>query len=580
MSSHSVIYKRCSISVDIEHNLPVPMRDGIILRADVYRPRDAGPLPVLLLRIPYDKRVAQSYCYETPIWYARQGYIVVVQDTRGRFASDGVFEPLITESSDGFDTISWCRGLPGGDGRVGTFGFSYAGANQLLAALEHPPGLAAACPGFYLTSMYEGFGYVGGAFALSTMAQWYALIGGNAAARLDTAEGEAELAAADAVLGQWSSRHPVSAIPLIRPNKVLPFTMPFLSRPAPVEGEPDLETASLNTSLPCLHISGWYDSFVPQTLGTFVRMCAAGDAEQRLLVGPWHHLPWSSQVGEVDYGPQCGKRMIDEAQIAFFNAHLKDDRAELDALPMVKIFVLGSERWEKHTSWPPVDAREALLFLRGGGGANTAYGDGKLARAAPDEAEPPDHFIYNPLNPVPSIGGHATGWPGTPTGPCDQRNVEARNDVLCYTTEPFEEEIEIAGPIKLELYAATSVIDTDFTAKICHVNREGKSTNLCEGIIRGRYAFNRHKPMLLVPGKAYRFEIDIGSTCAAFAPGEKLRLQISSSDYPTFDRNPNTGATLGAESGEMPPALQTIFHDPEHASCLRLMLRKPGDTAG
>jgi hypothetical protein len=569
--------------VAIERDIAVEMRDGVVLRADVYRPALPGPLPVLLLRIPYDKRVAQSYCYQTPLWYARRAYIVVIQDTRGRFASAGEFWPLTHEARDGADTIEWCRNLPGGNGLVGTFGFSYAGANQLLAAAERPAGLAACCPGFYLTSMYEGFGYVGGAFALSTMAQWYALIAGDRAARLGSPEDHALVAQADALAGRWSARHAIRSIPLIAPNPVTPFAEALLQRAAPEPGtqEPDLETAELNTDVACLHVGGWYDPFIGQTLGTYARMSRAGKAEQRLLIGPWQHIPWSPQVGQFDYGPEAASTIIDDWHIAFFDAHLKKDRTSLARHAPVSVFVLGSCRWSHHASWPPHGANDSVFYLQSDGRANTAYGDGRLAPEPPPEEQPRDYFIYNPHNPVPSVGGRSTGGPGTPTGPFDQSLVEGRNDVLCYTSAVFTQAVEIAGPVVLELYAATSAVDTDFKAKLCLVNTDGRSFNLCEGIVRGRFAFDRRTEKLLEPGQSYRFELDLGSVCAEIRAGERLRLQVTSSDYPAFDRNPNSGVPLGTEdAGAMPPAMQTIFHDASRPSALRLLTRKPGDTAG
>ncbi len=563
--------------VTIAQDVPVPMRDGTVLRADIYRPTDAADLPVLLLRIPYDKFVAQTYVYGHPIWYARHGYIVVVQDTRGRYKSEGEFWPLRGEATDGADTIEWCAALPGASGKVGTFGFSFSGINQLLSGSLRPRGLGAACPGFYPTSMYEGFGYVGGAFALSTMAQWLTILAGDRAVRLGMPEARSLIIDATAQVGQWSPSTTLHEIPLLAANPLTPFAAEMLAHPAYGEfwHESDLERMAAPTDLPCLHVSGWYDTFLRQTLDTYALLAAAGKAEQRLLVGPWVHMPWAQHVGGVDFGRDAGGQIVDRYQLAFYDAHLKGDRRALDALPPVTVFLLGANRWASYNSWPPTDARPDAFYLHSGGKANSLDGDGALSREPPGR-EYPDIFIYDPRMPVQSVGGHSCCSAAvSPMGPFDQSIVETRNDVLCYTTPPFETPIELLGPVELELYAATTAADTDFTAKLCHVRHSGEVINLCEGIVRARYATDRTREILLPPNQVHRFVIALAQIAVHLAAGERLRLEVSSSNYPTFDRNPNTGGELGSEAPlEMVAARQTIHHDADRASVLRLRTRQ------
>jgi putative CocE/NonD family hydrolase len=563
--------------VTVEEDLPVPMRDGTVLRADVYRPHDATDLPVLLLRIPYNKFVAQSYVYGHPTWYARHGYIVVVQDTRGRYNSEGEFWPLRGEATDGVDSIEWCAALPGSSGKVGTFGFSYSGINQLLTGSLRPRGLGAACPGFYPNSMYEGFGYVGGAFALSTMAQWLTILAGDRAVRLAMPEARSLIIEATAQVGHWSPSVTVHEVPLLAANPLTPFAAEMLEHPAYDEfwHESDLERMEAPTDLPCLHVSGWYDTFLRQTFDTYARLMAAGKAEQRLLVGPWVHMPWAQHVGGIDFGREAGGQIVDRYQLAFYDAHLKGDRRALDALPPVTVFLLGANRWASYDSWPPPGAMPDTFYLHSDGKANSLDGDGTLSREPPGR-EYPDIFIYDPQMPVQSVGGHSCCSAAvSPMGPYDQSMVETRNDVLCYTTSSFDKPIELLGPIELELYAATTAADTDFTAKLCHVRQDGEVINLCEGIVRARFATDRTREVLLPANQVHRFVIALGQTAVHLAAGERLRLEVSSSNYPTFDRNPNTGGPLGMEAPlEMVAARQTIHHDAARPSVLRLWTRQ------
>lgn len=561
--------------ISMERDIAVRMRDGVVLKADIYRPEAPGTYPILLLRIPYNKTVAQGYVYANPIWYARHGYVVVVQDTRGRFASEGEFVPLVCDARDGADTIEWCSTLPGTTGKVASFGFSYSGINQLLAASEQPAALAAACPGFYPTSMYDDFAYSNGAFCLATIAQWLTILAPAAAARRNNVEALATVGAAEALVGAWSPAAAVGTIPLIAPNELTPFAADFLAHPqrGAFWETTDLAARPPVNDLPCLHLGGWYDTFINQTLANFQRMQAESNAEQRLVIGPWLHMPWTRQVGEIDFGPEAANSG-DDHQLAFFDAHLKNDRRRLDATPPVSVFMMGRNKWISLDAWPPKDGRPTRLYLHSKGKANSSTGDGWLDTSLPGD-EVADVYVYDPMMPVPSVGGHACCSPDTtPMGAYDQSVVQMRNDVLIYTTAPMPVAQEVVGPVEVELWVSTTAVDTDFTAKLCHVRNDGRCINLCEGIQRLRFATDPAREIFLEPGRPHAIRFLVGHTALHLEPGEQLRLEVTSSNYPAFDRHSNTGCPIGQDKPFEPvQALQSVLHDAEHASAIDLYLR-------
>lgn len=560
----------------VERNVPVPMRDGVVLRADIYRPAGEERRPVLLLRLPYNKDIAQSYVYAHPAWYAQQGYVVVVQDTRGRFASEGEFYPLRKEATDGFDTIEWCAALPYTNGRVGTYGFSYPGINQLLAAAERPPHLVTACPAFCPAGFYEGCAYVGGAFSLALMESWTVQMAAEAAHRRGERATEAELRTADRVIEQWYPWLPLKDFPPLKKVGLMPHFFDFLQHPAHDDfwHEWDLEPRYQNIQLPCLHIGGWYDTFISGTVLNYERLSALNQAEQRLLVGPWYHLPWSQHTGALDFGDEA-RNLVSEYQLAWFDAWLKADRRKLEALPRVRLFIMGENRWQDASQWPLPGTEYWPFYLHSGGRANSLSGDGSLSTSPPAQ-EPPDIYVYDPHDPVPSLGGHSCCYPDrSPMGPADQRPVETRNDVLVYTSEALTRPLKIAGRISATIWAATTARDTDFTVKVCDVFPDGQAINLTEGIIRGRYRESRERELLLEPHRVYRFDIDVGVTANVFQPGHRLRVEVSSSNFPAFDRNPNTGGPFGEdEEFDLTPATQMVFHSAQYPSHLSLPVVK------
>ena len=561
----------------VERDLPAPMRDGVRLRADVYRPAGARDLPVLLLRSPYDKRVAQTVVYQHPTWYAANGYIVAVQDVRGRYASEGTFQPFTQERMDGADTIAWAARLPGSNGRVGTYGFSYAGSAQLLAAAERPPGLRCLAPVSSPANLYAEWFYKGGVLRHAFVLSWAirSLAIPDALRRGDeAAAGRLQRHLLGQPLLYWAGQEIRADLPS--------YVLEWMDHPTQ-DGFWDAGSvaAEERADTPCLRVSGWYDTFLEGTLRDHALLAqppAAAPAavpgqpvwSQRLVVGPWAHLPWRQVVGERDFGAAASASM-DVEQLAWFDAWLKDVPATSPEEGSVKLFVMGANRWRAADAWPPSEVHYEHWHLHSRGGANSLGGDGLLSRERPDE-EPADVFVYDPTDPVPSAGGSSCCDERlAPMGPLDQTSVEIRNDVLVYTSAPLSRDMEVTGPIDFTLFAATDAPDTDWTAKLVVVDASNRPFNLCDGIVRASLADCSDSSRPREPNRVHAYRIDVGATSNLFRRGERIRLEVSSSSFPAYAPNPNTGgpATLLAWiSGR--PATQYVFHDRTHPSCVRL----------
>ena len=562
--------------VTVERDVPSRMRDGVTLYADVYRPAEEGPYPVILMRTPYGKEAAESnFGYTHPSWYARQGYVVVVQDTRGRWTSEGDFYPFRDEAEDGYDTIEWAARLPGADGRVGMYGFSYVGATQLLPAALRPPSLAAICPAFTGSQYYEGWTYKQGALSLAFAASWAAFLA------LDTAkrrrDDEALAALGTALLGaeSWYWSLPLTTWPPLA-NGDAPYFYDWLAHPTYDDywrrWSTDEDYGRLQ--VPALHIGGWYDVFAAGTVKNFVGMRAgAGDARtreaQKLLIGPWYHMPWQPVGWQGDADAEAGPNVVDDWELRWFDHFLKGrENGVLDS--PVTVFVMG-DGWRDFDAWPPSSARATDYFLHSDGRANSSLGDGALSMDAPGD-EPADVYTYDPDIPQPSLGGHSCCLTAiTPMGPACQEEAERTKNVLVYTTAPLERELDIVGDVTVTVYAASTAPDTDFTARLCVVPENGCSTNLLEGIVRARFRDSLTDPTLIAPGEVYEYRIELGPIGARVAAGARLRLDISSSDFPQWDRNLNTGGPPGGEPASAAVvATQVVLHDRAHPSRVTL----------
>ena len=556
--------------VILEKNVEARMRDGVVLRADVYRPDTVERLPVLLERTPYSKNPGREDNLFRRL--AGKGYVVIVQDTRGRYTSDGVARPH-DEAEDGYDTIEWAAGLRYANGRVGTFGGSYLATTQLLAAPLRPPHLVAMFPSSSYNSRYDMV-FQGGAFYIADGLGWN--LGQGADVRRRRTD---PTVSRDGAIGmtpderqgftnEWLWHVPLETIDAMSIREYAPGYFAMLDHPSYDDywRTFDVEARHHEFDVPAFHITGWYDALANGTIRNFAglkrnaRSASARDG-QRLIVGPWTHATptmSTTTIGDVNFGPRAG--FDSEALIVeWFDYWLKNRPTGVLGRAPVRLFVMGANTWRDEQEWPLSRAVNTPFYLRSGGNANALTGDGTLVRAAATN-EPADHFVYDPAKPVPT--GARGGYSRAPS---DQREVERRADVLVYTSPVLDAPIEVTGPITLELWAASSGTDTDFTAKLVDVQPDGTARALTDGILRARYRKSKMTPTLLTPGQPELMTIDVGATSNMFLAGHRIRIEISSSNFPRFDRNPNTGAPFG-ESAELRVVTQTILHDGQHPS--------------
>ena len=563
-------------------NVAVPMRDGITLFADVFRPADDTRCPVLLTRVPYGKHKPKYHSlYLDPLRAVSRGYAVVIQETRGRHVSEGEFYPFRHEVDDGFDTVEWCAAQPWSDGNVGMFGMSYHGATQWLCAIGAPPSLKAIIPTMTSDSYYDSWTYLGGVFQSFFANEW---AGGDL---VDDVSGpHPEKAEALAKLDRWKKdalsmeRHgPLKDMPALK--GLSDYYYDWLAHPTYDGYWKALSPRERfdRVQVPALNVAGWFDLFLRGTIRAYqgVRELGANElarGQQHLLIGPWVHEPLpDGHAGQGYFGSESSAEAVDlhGTMLAWFDRWLKGEDNGVDTDPAVHYFTMGANSWRSAEVWPPPEADALSYYLHSEGGANTRHGDGFLSLEPPVEGETPDHYLYNPLNPVPTLGGpHVHQSPETvPTGVQEQGSVETREDVLVYTSQPLEKDLEVTGDVALDLWAVTSAADTDWTAKLVDVHPDGGADNVCEGILRARFRESLEEPTLIEPGRAYRYAIDLGPTSMLFKRGHRIRLQVSSSNFPANARNLNTGGAHHEEA-EFRLALQTVLHDADHPSCLVL----------
>ncbi len=563
-------YAADSFTVTIEHNVAVKMRDGITLHADIYRPKADGQFPVLLQRTPYDKRGGTDFGLKA----AARGYVAIIQDVRGRYSSEGEWYTFKNESSDGYDTVEWVAALPYSNGKVGMWGGSYVGATQMLAAIAHPPHLAGICPVVTASNYYENWTYQGGAFEQWFSESWTSGLAQDTLNRTVQHTTNAMKGVSTLPLGDYSLFNLTSPTGTASIATLAPYFSDWLAHPSYDDYWKSLSIEDHHTEItvPALHVAAWYDIFQGGTLRNYMGIKAHGGSEtarngQHLLVTIGGHAGGGRKIGDVDFGPAAEQYDENEITLHWYDYLFKGVQNEFANGKPVRIFVMGANQWRDEEDWPLSRARETKYFLHSAGKANSLNGDGTLSTTTP-YSEASDHFTYDPGNPVPTVGGPlCCDGQHLPPGPRDQRSVEGRNDVLVYSTPAFTNDMEITGPISAELYIKSTAVDTDFTAKMVDVGPDGFAQNLAEGILRARYRESHEKPTLMVPGQVYKLTIDLWATSNVFRRGHSLRLEISSSNFPRFDRNLNTGEN--PESGsKYISATNTIYHDREHPSAL------------
>jgi uncharacterized protein len=559
----------------LENRVPTPMRDGVVLYSDVYRPVGNGRYPVLVSRTPYSTERFPA-AYEAGVYFSRRGYVYVFQDVRGRHESDGRWEPFRDDERDGYDTIEWAARQPWSNGKVGMQGGSYLGQNQWRAAQAAPPSLVTIFPSVASTSIYHDWITLNGAWRLSFNFGWGPV---RQESRIMQNPGSHTVPGLHAIHYDEVQRH----LPLTTMQQVVgrraKFYDDWLANPDYNEyWKPlNVEETFAKVAVPVHTFGGWFDIFSQGTLRGYVGMSQKGPTERirrgsNIVIGAWGHGS-SQKTGDIDFGAAAHVNEL-ALQLRWYDYWLQGIDSGLAAEPPVKLFLMGRNEWVLENEYPLARTNYRPLYFASGGNANTDRGDGRLTWNKPGGSSAADRFRYDPNDPVPSVGGNNCCGTPTPAGPRDQRTIEGRRDILVYTSDPLEQELEVTGPVKVVLHASSDAPDTDFVAKLVDVHPDGTSYNMAEGIVRARYRDSVAAPAPLTPGTVYRFEIDLVGTSVAFLKGHRIRVHVTSSHFPQFDRNPNTAAKFGTTK-EVRVAEQTVFHDAERPSHILLPVIPP-----
>jgi putative CocE/NonD family hydrolase len=576
--------------VSIEFNVPATMRDGTVLRADIYRPASGNKYPILVQRTPYNKSY-MPFVFLTmdPIKAARAGYVVIIQDVRNRWESEGdKFYPYRDEFNDGFDTVEWAASLPYSNGNVGMFGYSYYATTPWFAAVMQPPHLKAIFP---FASAMDFYCYRGGALELSIIITWALLLhgpNGIMKAKMGSPDLIPELMSLFSSIDHMEDVFrtlPFKDIPVMKlGNGFAPYFYETLDHPLYDDYHKKQTVVDKHDRIkaPALIFTGWYDVLLPKDLLHFTSMrneAATPEAREntRIVIGPWTHLGITDSVGQLNFGLSAStlqlelKSDLTTIHLQWFDNWLKGVKNSINDEPSVKIFVMGDNVWRGENEWPLARTKYTPLYIHSSGKANSLFGDGKLSFEPPDD-EPEDHFVFDPNHPVNTLGGNHILPLYYPRGPADQTIIEQRFDVLVYTSDILDQDIEVTGPVSVKLFAASSAQDTDFTAKLVDVNPDGRAFNIADGIIRARYRKGREaEPSLIKPNSIVEYNIDLLATSIVFKKGHRIRLEISSSNFPRWDRNPNTGE-LAHEAKTLTTAFQTIFHNRRYHTHILLPL--------
>ncbi|MGH9672524.1 MAG: CocE/NonD family hydrolase [Bryobacteraceae bacterium] len=545
--------------IRIERHLAVPMRDGVLLYGDLYRPKREARFPVLVVRTPYG--VQRDGVHQNMIAFAQRGYALLVQDVRGRYESDGKWEPFRSEAMDGFDTIEWAARQPWSNGKVGTQGGSYLGHVQWRAGTQSPPSLVTMFPAVASTNIYGNWLGHGGAFRLSFNFGWGVVRMPNRIMLPQYWHSE-NYSPPELKYDEVLWHLPLSEMDLRASGSAVQHYRDWLKHQSydqywsSISDEEQFE----KVKVPVHTSGGWFDIFLSGTINGFTGMRRMGGAEKarresKMIIGAWGHGP-SQKFGDVDFGPGANRNMI-ERQLRWYDHYLKGEDNGIDREPPIEIFYMGVNKWQHAQEWPLAGTRLTPYYL-GGENANSVRGDGALAATAPPR-EGANQYSYDPNNPVPTLGGNNCCGTPTQAGPKDQRPIESRHDVLVYTSEVLRAPLAIAGPVKMKLFASTDGRDTDWMVKLVDVYPNGFAMNIAEGILRARFRNRLDRMELLAPNQPYEFEIDMAGTANVFRAGHRIRVDITSSNFPQFDRNPNTGDDLGSSS-RVRTARQTVYH--------------------
>ena len=562
----------------IERDVPCTLRDGTVLMSDVYRPADDERYPVLLQRTPYDKTFFPfTWGPADASKLAQFGYAVVIQDVRGRFQSQGDYLPHAYEAEDGYDTVQWAAEQPWSDGKVAMYGISYMGAVQWLTAATQPPALRAITPGTSSSDVLVQHLRRGGAIQLGLVLSWglgaapHELIRELGISPELFQQLPAVIDDIDA-LDEWFKRLPLLPFPpMERTPKLAAWLTDVLAdernelhdRVSSARRHPDI-------TVPALEIAGWHDLILQPELDHFMAMKSEAGSDEarrltRLVVGPWAYASFMGFVGEVDFGFRASSLLLDlkedftSMHRRWFDARLKGIPSGIDNEPPVKLFVMGRNRWREEDEWPLSRAETQRWHV---------HSTGELSRRPPERSEA-SVFTLDPDDPVPTHGGALLMNGAYIRGPRDQAKVESRPDVLVFTSEPMDGDLEVTGRVTFSAWVAADTVDTDVVARMCDVGLDGRSINVMDGILRLRFRDGLYDPKPLTPGEPVQVSVDLWSTSHVFLAGHRIRLQVCASDFPRYDRCPGSGESSTVAKRVLPQRNQ-LFHDPERPSFLEL----------
>ncbi len=537
-----------------EEEVPIPMRDGTTLRANVARPTPEGRYPVILMRTPYGKPGRDNGDMKR---YAEAGYVMIAQDCRGTGSSEGTWDPFAYDVHDGLDTQGWIGAQPWCNGSIGTAGGSYVGWTQWASAPGASPTLKCAVPVVPFGEVFPDLAYYGGAFQLALLMGWGTAVGG-----VNLTPEQLQAAFLHLPLQSFGDQF----------EKPIPYLNDWIKHSTYDDywKQRGIDDRYEEVRIPVLNIGGWYDIFSKPVIDLVDNVREQSEdrlvrRNQYVIVGPWAHGVGGQNCGDLDFGPEA-KRDIGELQFQWFEYWLQGKETGVEDWPAYQLFIMGENRWRGENEWPLERTHYTPLYLHSAGKANGSKGDGTLSLDQPGE-ESADTFTYDPANPVPTVGGN--NLVGAKAGPYDQSEVERRDDMLVYTGAVLDEDLEVTGPVTMVLYAASTAPDTDFTAKLVDVHPDGRAFNLCDGILRARYRKGPEAAEALTPGAVEKYEIDLWVTSNLFKAGHQVRVEISSSNFPRFDRNPNSGLPFGTDT-ELHPATQTVYHTAQHPSHILL----------
>jgi putative CocE/NonD family hydrolase len=563
----------CGNGVRLERGVKCRLSDGTTLLSDHYYPDGEGPWPTLLMRQPYGRDIASTVVYAHPVGFARHGYHVAIQDVRGRGGSEGAFYPFRYEGRDGAETIAWLREHAASNGRIGMYGFSYQGATQLLAAAEQPKGLECIAPHMTAVDLYHGWFYHHGALRLSSTLGWGIQMLREDARRLGLRE------ASDRLEGAWANvRAEAMRVPYGQHRAIADPALPgyvrdwFAHREAgEYWSELDVSARLDEICVPALHVAGWFDKYLEGSIAGYLALRKHAGSEfarqnQYLIAGPWVHIPWGDRPGDGQLGDAANLN-TDALLLKWFDHWLKDADTFSDE-PRVRHFALGANAWRSAGEWPV--SADYPLYLHSRGNANSRKGDGVLSEVTPEAEEPRDVFVYDPEVPVTAPGGVQSL-----SGAFDQSVLELGNNLLVYTSEAVGEETAIFGQPRIALYAATSAAHADFTAKLVRVTKGGRAEFVSIGIARSSWLFRETG---YAADEIHAWEFTLEPVSFVLAKGDRLRLEIASSAFPLYDRNPSTEVPAQlADNWDWGRSTQQVLHTEAHPSTLYLPLKgEPG----